>query len=194
MKSIDMLKIRLKERLTEERFKHSIGVYQTCLRLAKIYKISEEKAAIAGLLHDYARDLSEIELREYINQYKIDIDDIINNQIVLAHGYVGAELIKNELDILDEDILNSIKFHTTGRMNMSELEKIVFLSDYIEPNRSFPKVDEFREIALSNLDIATLMALNNTIFYIINKGHILHPLSVMARNSLLIKASKHTNK
>lgn len=184
--TIGEIKKILSKRLTPKRYKHSIGVHDTALKLAKLYDVSEEKAAIAGLLHDYAKGLSYSEAIYYIKKYAIKIDEVIKEQIDLAHGFIGAELIKEELNIRDEEILEAIRYHTIGKEKMSKLEKIIYLSDFIEPNRFYLGVEELRTVALSDLDKATLLALNNTISYVINKNNLLHINSILARNSLLL--------
>ncbi len=194
MISIEEIKDILSKKLTHKRFKHSLGVYETTLELSKLYKVCEQKAGIAGLLHDYAKDLSYIQVRNYIDKYSINMDKVIEEQLDLVHGYIGAELVKEELNIYDEEILNAIRYHTIGKENMSKLEKIVYLSDYIEPNRVFPGVEELRKIALSDLDKATLLALNNTISYVIESNKLIHINSILARNSLILKIDNPNNR
>lgn len=188
MYDLEFLKGILKNKLPEKRYNHSLGVYNTAIRLAKIYDVCIDKAGVAGILHDYAKYLSENEVRHYITEFQIEIDQVIDNQIDLAHGLIGAELVKRELEIEDIDILNAIKYHTVGRKNMTDIEKIIYLADYIEPNRKFPGIEEIRQTALHNLDRATLMALNNSINHVISKGLLLHSNSIFARNSLILSS------
>lgn len=184
---LESVKLILKERLKPKRYLHSIGVSNTSVRLAKLYGVCEKKAEIAGILHDYARNLSHDELSQYINEFKIATDEVIDTQVDLAHGLIGAELVKNKFNIEDEDILNAIRYHTTGRKHMSKLEKIIYLADYIEPNRKAAEVEKIRGIALYDLNKAVLMALDNCIKYVIKKGLLLHNNSILARNSLILE-------
>ena len=105
--------------------------------------------------------------------------------INLMHGLAGSIIAKHIMGIEDEDVLNSISYHTTGRKNMTILEKIIYIADYIEPMRNFPGVDELRKIAYSNLDEALLLSFDNTIKYVITKGQLLHLDTIEARNYIL---------
>ncbi|WIF96187.1 bis(5'-nucleosyl)-tetraphosphatase (symmetrical) YqeK [Caminicella sporogenes] len=187
---MEYLTSQLKKRVSSKRFIHSLGVSETAEKLAKLYNAPIEKAKIAGLLHDYAKDLQDDEAREYIVQFGLKLDDVLKFDINLAHGQIGAELVKRELNISDSDILNAIKYHTTGRENMSILEKIVYIADYIEPSRDFPGVDELRQAAFSNLDEGILLALDKTITYVVKKGKLLHLNSILARNSIIVNRNK----
>lgn len=190
MKDIELLKGILRDKLPEKRYIHSLGVCSTAVKLAEIFNVCKYKAAVAGILHDYAKYLSENEARYYVAKFHIEIDDVMDKQIDLAHGLIGAELVKRELDIEDMDILNAIRYHTVGRKNMTDIEKVIYVADYIEPNRKFPGVEDIRGIALEDLDKATLMALNNSINHVISKGLLLHTNSIFARNSLILNNLK----
>lgn len=185
--SIDKIKKRLKNRLTEKRYIHSLGVQESAIKLAKEYNVSIEKASIAGLVHDCAKNLNDDILLKYAAKFDILVDGVFAHQIGLLHGCIGAEIAKREFGIVDIEILNAIRFHTTGKENMSKLEKIIYLADYIEPNRKFDGVEQLREIALSNLNKAILMAFDKTINYVILKGELLHPTTIVARNFLLLQ-------
>ncbi|SHJ82463.1 bis(5'-nucleosyl)-tetraphosphatase (symmetrical) YqeK [Paramaledivibacter caminithermalis] len=190
MTDIEFLKSVVKNKLPERRYIHSLGVFETAINLAKIYNVCEKKAGIAAILHDYAKYLSKKEARHYIKKFHIKIDEVIDKQIDLAHGLIAAELVKREFKIVDIDILNSIKYHTIARVNMTDIEKIIYLADYIEPNREFPGVNKIRNVALYNLDKAMIMALDNSIKYVIEKGLLLHTNSILARNSLILSSDK----
>lgn len=177
---------RIKEMLTDKRYHHSIGVQKTAIILAKQYGSSIEKASIAGLVHDCAKNTSAEGLLKYAEEFDIILEDLTKWQPELLHGMIGAELAKTEFDIFDEDILNAIRYHTTGRANMTTLDKIIYLADYIEPTRNFSGVQQVREMALSDLDKATLMALEHTINYVIKRGQLLHVDTIHARNYLLL--------
>lgn len=187
MMPIKNIQLILEEKLTLKRYYHSIGVQKTAVKLAKIYSGPIQKASIAGLVHDCAKDLSDKELLKYAVKFGILLDDVLYHSSKLLHGAVGAELAKTEFGINDEEILNAIKFHTIGKENMSLLEKIIYIADYIEPGRNFKGVELLRKAALSNLDKAVLMAIDNTIRYVLSKEELLHPLTVQARNFLLLQ-------
>jgi predicted HD superfamily hydrolase involved in NAD metabolism len=103
----------------------------------------------------------------------------------LWHAPVGAEVARERFGITDEEILNAIRYHTSGRPGMSKLEKIIFLADYIEPGRRFPGVDEVRETARRDLERAVLMAMDNTIRFLLERGQKVYPLTLLARNHML---------
>ncbi len=179
------IKQLLKSSLTHKRYQHSLAVQATAVGLAKKYNCSIDKASIAGLIHDCAKDLPLEELLNYVERFGIILDSVTKKQTELIHAVVGAELARREFGIHDQEILDAIRYHTTGRNNMMLLEKIIYLADYIEPNRKFPGVDDLRNVALSNLDKATLMATNQTISYIIFQNKLIHHDTISARNSLL---------
>lgn len=187
MLDLDFMRSELKKKISHKRYIHSIGVSDTAVGLAKIYDICEEKAEIAGILHDYGKYLSEKEARQFLKEFQIEVDEVTDLQIDLAHGLIGAKLVEREFHIKDENILNSIKYHTTGRKHMTKLEKIIYLSDYIEPSRKFSGLDEIRSVAMYDLDKATLMALDDSIKHVISKRLLLHNNSILARNSLILE-------
>lgn len=184
---------RLELVLSDKRYRHSVNVMDTAVKLAVKYGEDSEKAALAGLLHDCAREIRGVEVFEACRKYNIPVDYVSKAQPELLHGSIGAGLAKEEYDVSDESVLDAIRFHTTGRENMSMLEKIVFIADYIEPGRNFPEVHEAREIAFEDIDRAVLNALNRTIGYLVNRGVLIHTDTVNARNFMisLIKAKDH---
>ncbi|MCY6959727.1 bis(5'-nucleosyl)-tetraphosphatase (symmetrical) YqeK [Clostridium brassicae] len=175
----------LKENLKESRFKHSISVMDTAIKLADIYGEDIEKAKIAGLVHDCAKYLQRERMLSVAREYGYDITKVCFKNSSLLHGVAGAYVAKNIIGIEDEDILNSIAYHTTGRRNMSMLEKIIFIADYIEPLRDFPGVDVVREMAFKDIDKSLIMAFDRTIKYVIEKGQLLHNDTVEARNYMI---------
>lgn len=178
---------KLKMLLSEKRFRHSTAVMETSRYLAKKYGADVNKAQIAGLLHDCAKDFTDAELLKFAEKYKISVDEILKHSIFLLHGPVGAELIEEIFGVHDAEIKRAIAIHTTGDLDMTILDKIVFLADYIEPGRSFDGVEELRHIAEENLDIAVVKAFDNTINYVISRGMLLYEKTVRARNDILIK-------
>ncbi len=133
---MDLEKIRtwVKSRLSEERYLHSLGTEETARELAYRFSLDPEKAALAGLIHDNAKNISYEEMLLIIKENNFDIEESIKNNQKILHAYLGACLAQKELNIEDNDILNAIKFHTTGRVNMGMFEKIIFLADKVEAN------------------------------------------------------------
>ncbi|MGB9678688.1 MAG: bis(5'-nucleosyl)-tetraphosphatase (symmetrical) YqeK [Thermoanaerobacteraceae bacterium] len=190
---IGFLKNKLKEFISENRFIHSVGVMNTAVELADLYGADPVKAQVAGLLHDCAKGYSEEQLLDLAQKYDIYLDEILINSPFLLHGPVGAKMLKEYFAIDDQEIARAIAIHTTGDINMSILDKIIFLSDYIEPGRDFEGVKELRELAYKDLDLAVLKALDNTINYVIKKGMLLYDKTVDSRNDILIKLRSGEN-
>lgn len=185
MIKLESVNAKLMKMISRERYEHSLGVQKTAAELALRYGVSKEKASIAGMVHDCAKGLSNQELISRASLYGIPLDDLSLAQPGLLHGPVGACMAKDIFDIQDEEILHSIRFHTTGCKCMSVLDKIIYLADYIEPGRNFPGVSELRDAAYKNLDRGVLMAIDNTIKYVVDKGWMIDIKTIEARNSLL---------
>ncbi len=175
---------QVRKRLKDKRFKHTISVQQEALRLSRLYHCNIENASTAAILHDLCRDDSIETLNSYVK--KFNLDNIYLNNKSLSHAKVAALIIQAELNISHTEVINAIAFHTTGRANMSLLEKIIFLSDMIEENRKFDGINELRELAYKDIDSACLMALDHTIKYVIEKKEYLHIDTLLARNNLII--------
>ena len=180
MLSIETMQEKLQSAISVKRYIHTLGVADEAVKLAEIYGTAQDqqKARVAGLLHDCAKDYPESMRQRFCKEYKVKTDEIMNKQTDLIHPFLGAEVAKREYQVMDEDVLNAIRFHTTGRPNMSLLEKIIFIADYIEPNREkFGGLDEARRLAFLDLDKAMAYILENTIEYVKARGRLLHPLS-----------------
>ncbi len=175
----------LEERLSTKRFNHSMGCAQTAEKLAKILSSDYKKAYIAGILHDCAKEMPITEQLEYSREHGIEPDHITVKNSCLLHAPVGALIAKYEYKIEDEDILNAIAYHTTGRENMSVLEKIIFVSDMIEPSRNFPGVDILRQHVFENFNDGLIETFDRSISFVLEKGTLLHPMGVYARNYLI---------
>nr|WP_312575910.1 bis(5'-nucleosyl)-tetraphosphatase (symmetrical) YqeK [Sedimentibacter sp.] len=144
---IEQMKIELEKSVGTKIFGHCIRTMEESQKLAKTYNIDMNKAKIAGLLHDCGKLW----------------DKQTDN---LRHAKVGAELAKKKYNIEDVDILNAIRYHTTGREAMSMLEKIIYIADKIEPNRNFEGVEEMRKLAYENINEAIIKSLISTISYV----------------------------
>lgn len=159
--------------LKPKRYLHVLGVEFTCASLAMKYHVDIEKAQIAGLLHDCAKYLSdEMQLKE-CTKYELTISEVETRVPALLHSKLGAYYAKTRYGIEDEEILNAITYHTTGRPNMTLLEKIVYIADYIEPSRPADKMrglTEIRSIAFEDLDLAIVLIAQNTLEYIHSKA------------------------
>jgi len=153
-------KVSLKLENHQKRLRHVFGVYETAVKLAEIHQVDIEKAAIAALYHDYAKydtiesQIKHIELK-LIKQYA--------NYPVIYHALAAAIQLNYDFNIRDEDILNAIRYHVWGRPHMTDLEKIIFISDCCEPNRQFEDTQKIYDLAVKDLDQATLYCMEVSI-------------------------------
>lgn len=182
---IEGYKELLKNRLSVKRYTHSIGVANTAARLAGMFNGDIERAYLAGLMHDYARELTEEELLDLTAKHNLSTDGVDLMQTSLLHGPVGAWLLEAEGLITDQQVLNAIRWHTTGHPDMDQLAQIIYISDYIEPGRDFPGVDMLRQIANKDLNLGMLAGLDHTLNFLIQRNSFIHPLSIATRNRLL---------
>lgn len=178
----------LKEMLPERRLKHSLNVSKCAVKLSEIYKCDREKAEIAGLVHDCAKYFTDEQIEDCIEKFNIELDPLEMNNIALSHSVIGSYVAVDVFNISDKEIINAIKYHTTGKENMSLLEKIIYMADLIEEGRNFPRVEELRELTYSGkLDEALILSFNNTIKFVIDNNQLIHPRTVKARNYILEK-------
>ena len=177
----------LKEELPPKRLQHSIGVEQTAEKLARWFGADVEKAQIAGLLHDIAKNKTVQEMRQAMENVNKKPDANIEQNKSLLHGPAGAAILEAQYGITDREILSAVEYHTTGKPDMSQLEKIIYLADMIEPNRDFPGIERLRDSAGRNLDEAVLEAMAQAISFVVEEKKWLHPISVAAYNDLLKK-------
>lgn len=181
---------KLSLELSPKRFKHSLGVSQTAVEMAKVFGADVEKAKLAGILHDCARNMTNNNLLQMVEAFDIVVDDVDLCEPVLLHAPVGAYTARIEYGIDDAEICQAIALHTVGGPDMTVLDKIIYLADFIEPGRNFSGVEKIRILAKKNLDQAILAGFNHTIEYIIAGNGFIHPATVKARNSLLKQQSK----
>lgn len=158
----------IEQNLKEKRLKHTYSVVNEAKKLAERYGEDIEKAEFAALAHDMFRNMSAAIQNMYIRQLGLPKKLIDNPN--LAHSKIAAEILKKDYGVYDEEIINAVSFHTTGRAGMSTLEKIIFLADAIEPERNYPTVEETRALAYENLDKACINSLERTIEYIKGQG------------------------
>lgn len=175
----------LKERLPEDRLKHSLGTMNAAMELALLYGIDCDKAEFAGLLHDCAKGMTEKELLDFCDARRTEISGFYKECPRLLHGVVGAAIVKDEFEVTDQDILNAIRFHTTGRKGMSDLEKVIYLADLIEPTREFPGVDELRKLVKEGLNQAMIKAIGLSVCRVISKGNMIDLNSIDAWNEIV---------
>ncbi len=173
----------LSNKLSKKRFIHTLGVVNSAMYLAKKYGANIEDAHLAALLHDCAKEIPLLEMRDLVADLPCDQDMLHSG--ALLHGLAGMVLANTQYGVTNPDILEAIRVHTTGKENMSKLDKIIFLADYIEPNRKFPGVNDIRLSAEQSLDAGVLCGFDMTIRHLIDSGDSIYPLTILSRNDLL---------
>ncbi len=169
---------KLKTKLSAKRFEHSIGVEYTAGTMAFIYGADYNKALIAGLLHDCAKYVPNDKKITKCLKRGIPVSECEYNNPELLHAKLSAAYAKEKYGINDEEILSAITWHTTGRPGMTLLDKIIYIADYIEPNRNIlPEMDIIRKEAFSDIDKCLLHILKNCVTYLDNKKAVIDPLT-----------------
>ncbi|MCL1810089.1 MAG: bis(5'-nucleosyl)-tetraphosphatase (symmetrical) YqeK [Clostridiales bacterium] len=179
---MDCIEDYIERNYSERRKKHTYAVYNTATALARHYGEDESKAGTAALFHDMFRGMPEKILNFYVKHLNLDKKYLDNSN--LAHGKLAAIIMERDYGIDDDDVLNAVRFHTTGRANMSRLEKIMYLADAIEPGREYPGVHEIRHMAYADLDKAVLLSMHCTIGYVTENGFFLDEDTVLAMEYL----------
>jgi predicted HD superfamily hydrolase involved in NAD metabolism len=184
----------VRSRLPTQRWEHVLGVMETAVTLARRFGADPIKADMAAILHDVAKYWPVSELEHTVIEQNIQ-GDLLHYDRQLLHAHVGAYVAEVEYAIDDQEILDAIRYHTSGREFMTVLDKVICLADYMEPGRDFPGVKEIRRLAESDLDRALIAGFDSTITYLISKGKLIYPLTVISRNSLInqVRLSNKTN-
>jgi nicotinate-nucleotide adenylyltransferase len=177
----------LKKYLSDKRYDHSVNVANAAVKLAKIYGEDTEKAYIAGLLHDIAKEMSTEEHFEIFKKEGLTLKSFEKVSPKVLHGPAGSLYIKENFKITDKGILDAVWYHTTGRENMTLLEKIVFVADYISDERDFADSPQVRKMAETNLDGVVLRKLSTSMKKCINFRQAIHSDTVNAYNQMVCK-------
>ena len=164
-------------RLSDKRYEHTINVKKMAVKLAKRYGADEEKAALAAILHDSAKEISKDEMREIMRQYPQYAEGGESRPAPVWHGICGSILARTQWGVEDEAILSAIACHTAGKPGMSKLDKIVYLADMTSAERDWPGVNKLRKLELKDLDAAMLAALKQTNDFVLSQGKPLDPVS-----------------
>lgn len=188
--TLNEMKELLEASIPGKRFRHSVAVYETAMKMAEVFACDKEKVAIAALLHDCGREVPTKESVAWAKAHDFPVDEIEANQPILLHSKIGTYFAKEKYGISDVEILDAIRYHTTGINNMTDLAKIVFLADIIEPNRDYPGVEELRKVSFKNLNKAMLMAYSNTTIYLFEQGLLVHPNCIKGYNELVMQGRK----
>ena len=182
--TIEEMRQLLEKSLPPKRYKHSIRVYDTALQMADAFHADKEKIALAALLHDCGREIPTKESLAKARELGIAVDSVEAAQPILLHAKLGVYFAVHKYGVEDTEVLDAIRYHSTGTTDMTELAKIVFLADMIEPKRDFPGVDELRKISWQDLDRAMFLSYDNTIRYLLDDGALIHPDAIAGYNQL----------
>lgn len=174
----------IRPRMPEKRYIHTIGVMETAIFLAGKYGEDTKKAEIAAILHDLAKYENEEAMKAIVRENGLDAQLLTWGSEIL-HGPIAAYRAEHELGIKDQDILNAMRYHTTGRAGMSGLEQIIYIADMIEPNRKFPGVELLRQVAEVDLQQAMKACIHHSVLFLVTAELPIYPLSIECYNDYL---------
>ena len=178
----------LRKNLKESRLKHTLGVRDTAVELARRYGCDTEKAEKAALLHDFCKNLSTEESDALVKKYDIGQEYLGNT--ALAHSKTAAKVLEYEYGVDDREILGAIECHTVGKPNMNLLEKIIYVSDAVEPGRDFPGVEELRKLAFEDINKACVKVLDQSIMFVLSKGERMDNKAIAWKTAEVIDSKK----
>ena len=182
----------VRSRLSDKRYEHTINVKKMAVKLAKQYGVDEEKAALAALLHDSAKELSKDEMRAIMQAHPELAEGGESRPAPVWHGICAAILARTEWGVEDEAVLSAIACHTAGKPGMSKLDKIVYLADMSSAERDWPGVNRLRKLERKDLDAAMLMALKQTNGFVLSQGKPLDPMSQAAYDEIKARVDART--
>ena len=175
----DKIAYKLKKELDAQRYEHTLGVEQMAINMARIFGEDEDRAALAGLLHDCAKCLPLSQMQKAAKE--VSVDPVMRESKALMHSVAGMCLAESVYGVTDPQVLSAIRWHTTGHGEMTELEKIIYLADMIEPNRKpFEGLETLRGLCREDLDRAMHTALRMSLEHVQRQGKTLHPDTLAA--------------
>lgn len=190
MQKADRIKEYAKTVLSEKRFAHTVNVAEEAKRLAAVWGTDLDRAYLAGIIHDIAKEVPKSRALADLIEYGYTPDETEKQNPELLHGKLAAYIAREKFGINDEEVLSAVAYHTTGRQEMSLLEKIIYVADFTEPGRTYPEADKIRKLADKNIDEAVLYQADMVIKFIIDKGRPLHIDTVNTRNYFLLKLKR----
>lgn len=191
--NLEEYKAIIKPFLSEKRYYHSVCVSHAAAELANKYGADVQKAQTAGILHDIMKDLPPEKQLARMEQYGIRLTPVERSAQKLWHAMLGAAYLKNELHIEDPEILDAVRYHTTGRMNMTLLDKILFMADFISSDRDYPGVEDLRKAAKKSLEEAIIAGFSYTICDLAQGRKPIHPDTIAAYNQTALEYNSTKN-
>ncbi|WP_411553249.1 bis(5'-nucleosyl)-tetraphosphatase (symmetrical) YqeK [Paenibacillus lautus] len=182
--SRDVLIEAVSSQMPAKRWEHTQGVMETAVILAGRFGADPVKAELAAILHDVAKYWPVQKLHQMMVEHKLS-EELLHYDKQLWHAEVGAFVAEHEYGVTDAEVLDAIRYHTSGRIGMTLLDKVVCLADYMEPGRDFPGVNNIRELANHSLEEALAAGFDSTIGHLLSRRQIIFPLTVLARNDLI---------
>ena len=194
--TIEEMRILLQQSLKPKRYEHSVRVYKTALKMAEHYHANVNKVAIASLIHDCGRQIPKEDSVAKAKELGIPVDPVEETQPILLHAKLGVYYAIHKYGVSpdDREVLDAIRYHSTGTVDMTQTAKIVFLADLIEPGRDFEGVETLREASFQDLDRGMLLSYDNTIRYLLEDGLLIHPDAIAGYNQLAAKNGKAQSK
>ncbi len=189
-KTIGKYKEYLKENLSKKRYNHSVNVANAAVKLAQRYDENTDKAYVAGLLHDIAKEMPEDKQLELVMKSPLNVCEVETNAKPLYHGIAGAELIQTLFDIKDTNIIDAIRYHTVACKDMSKLSQIVYLADLISDDRDYKDVKKMRKYSEQSLEKAMFEALKFSISDSVEKGNTIPVSTLEAYNDFAFLEKK----
>lgn len=178
------MKETIKKLLSEKRFVHCCGVAELSKDLAKNLGVDPQKAYLAGLVHDIAKEKNLDEMIYLCDKFGVETDSLERTCTALMHAPAGAAILP-QYGITDSDIINAVRYHTVGRYGMSPLEKIIYLADMAEPSRVYDGAETLRRLLKADFEAAFAEALRRSVVWNMEKGNAVHPGSLSAWNELI---------
>jgi predicted HD superfamily hydrolase involved in NAD metabolism len=187
--TIEEMRALLQQSLKPKRYEHSLRVYETALKMAEHFHADKQKVALAALLHDCGRQIPKEKSVAKAKELGIPVDPVEKSQPILLHAKLGVYYAVHKYGVSPDDteVLDVIRYHSTGTADMTETAKIVFLADLIEPGRDFEGVEEIREASFQDLDKGMLLSYDNTIRYLLDDGLLIHPDAIAGYNQMAAK-------
>ena len=174
----------VRSRLSDKRYEHTLNVRKMAVKLAKRHDADEDRAALAALLHDAAKEISKDEMRAIMKAHPEYAEGGEERPTPVWHGICAAILARTEWGVKDEAVLSAIACHTAGKPGMSKLDKILYLADMSSAERDWPGVNKLRKLERKDLDAAMLMALKQTNDFVLSQGKALDPMSKAAYDDI----------